>query len=629
MIACLAPPPDKNPDDPSAHEKFQAIGEAYQVLSDKDLRTAYDKYGKDHAKPQEGFADPAEFFTTIFGGDAFVDWIGEIGLMKDLTTTMDITMTAEEEEELAAATAATDGEFPGTEEAMKESMKTTGSEDEKKPAPPSSVKVEDATSGDTATTTAEKPAASPGLSPAGATPPRTSSPAPSGTSTPRRQGIPLRPAIMDRPSDDITAAETSSQGDSSLHKKDKDKKKAGLTKEQREKLAEYEKERARVRQERVDTLAKKLLDRISVWTETDKGKDVTKAFQEKIRLEVENLKMESFGLDILHAIGQTYLSKGSNLLKSQKLFGIGGFFGRMKDKGTLVKETWNTISSAIDAQQTMEEMSRMEERGGEDWTDEKKMEYERRVTGKILNAAWRGSKFEIQSVLREVCDTVLNDKKVPLAKRLERAQAMVIIGEICAKVRLNPHGKQSEIQAWLTRRLWDRLRGHPRKKATSWHSNSWWQRRLSRRRRRRRRRTVRRRVNTGITTNQRVLSQPLQPLRTVVPCGSSTNCLKTERKCIVMIIRGEQGYPIPSLRLEAIPFRAAALVLRREYEERYIEALETGTQFRILNFKAEKLQISISVAGPRLSRCSNTRHYVAHVTACHNRRLHCGWKSRA
>lgn len=434
-MACPAPPPDKNPDDPSAHEKFQAIGEAYQVLSDKDLRTAYDKYGKDHAKPQEGFADPAEFFTTIFGGDAFVDWIGEIGLMKDLTTTMDITMTAEEEEELAAATAAADGEFPGTEEAMKESMKTTGTEGEK-PAPPPSVKVEDATSGEKPIITTEKPAASPGLSPAGATPPRTSSPAPSGTSTPRRQGIPLRPAIMDRPSDDTMAAETSSQGDSSLHKKDKDKKKAGLTKEQREKLAEYEKERARVRQERVDTLAKKLLDRISVWTETDKGKDVTKAFQEKIRLEVENLKMESFGLDILHAIGQTYLSKGSNLLKSQKLFGIGGFFGRMKDKGTLVKETWNTISSAIDAQQTMEEMSRMEERGGEDWTDEKKMEYERRVTGKILNAAWRGSKFEIQSVLREVCDTVLNDKKVSLAKRLERAQAMVIIGEICAKVRL-------------------------------------------------------------------------------------------------------------------------------------------------------------------------------------------------
>lgn len=438
ILLCSA---DKNPDDPSAHEKFQAIGEAYQVLSDSDLRKAYDKFGKDHAKPQEGFADPAEFFTSIFGGDAFVDWIGEIGLMKDLTTTMDITGMAEEEEAAAAAaasaTADDDSEFPGTAEATKESMKTAADSDGvgEKHTSPSAAKVEqDVTAGEKPTTTGDKPAVSPGLSPSGAAPSRTSSPAPgSGTSTPNKYKIPLRPAIMDRPSDETTVT-SDAQGDSSLHRKDKDKKKAGLTKEQREKLAEYERERARVRQERVDMLAKKLLDRISVWTETDKGADVTRAFQEKIRLEVENLKMESFGLDILHAIGQTYLAKGTNLLKSQKLFGIGGFFGRMKDKGTIVKETWNTISSAIDAQQTMEEMARMEEKGGEEWSDERKMEYERRVTGKILNAAWRGSKFEIQSVLREVCDAVFNDKKIPLAKRLERAQAMVIIGEICAKV---------------------------------------------------------------------------------------------------------------------------------------------------------------------------------------------------
>ncbi|KAI3392345.1 hypothetical protein diail_5858 [Diaporthe ilicicola] len=438
----------KNPDDPSAHEKFQAIGEAYQVLSDSDLRKAYDKFGKDHAKPQEGFADPAEFFTSIFGGDAFMDWIGEIGLMKDLTTTMDITGMAEEEEAAAAAAAAEDDpEFPGTSEATKESMKASASEGAgasegvgagEKPAPPPAVKVEQDAVGEKPTTASDKPAVAPGLSPSGNAPSRTSSPAPgSGTSTPNKYKIPLRPAIMDRPSDETTAT-SDPQGESSLHKKDKDKKKAGLTKEQREKLAEYERERARVRQERVDTLAKKLLDRISVWSETDKGADVTRAFQEKIRLEVENLKMESFGLDILHAIGQTYLAKGTNLLKSQKLFGIGGFFGRMKDKGTIVKETWNTISSAIDAQQTMEEMARMEEKGGEEWSDERKMEYERRVTGKILNAAWRGSKFEIQSVLREVCDAVLNDKKIPLAKRLERAQAMVIIGEICAKAQRSP-----------------------------------------------------------------------------------------------------------------------------------------------------------------------------------------------
>ncbi|EHA57245.1 hypothetical protein MCOR27_004806 [Pyricularia oryzae] len=445
--------PDKNPNDPNAHEKFQEIGEAYQVLSDQDLRKAYDKYGKDHAKPTEGFADPAEFFTSIFGGDAFVDWIGEISLMKDLTATMDITLSEEQEAEEAAAAAAaaggagaagaagtaagaTDAEFPGTDEAMKESMKT-GAAPGAAPAadhttgapapPPPTVVVEDEKAGAAAPAAA---GAAPSPSP---TPSRTSTPGPSGRSTPGKHAIPLRPALMDRPSDSSELGTT--EEERNLRAKGK---KASLSKEQREQLAAYERERARIRQERVDTLAQKLIDRISIWTETDKGADVTAAFKEKTRLEVENLKMESFGLDILHAIGQTYVAKATSLLRSQKLFGISGFFSRIKDKGTIVKETWNTISSAIDAQQSMEEMARAEEKGGEDWTDEKKMEYERRVTGKILTAAWRGSKFEIQSVLREVCDAVLNDKKVPLAKRLERAQALVIVGDICAKAARTP-----------------------------------------------------------------------------------------------------------------------------------------------------------------------------------------------
>ena len=80
------------------------------------------------------------------------------------------------------------------------------------------------------------------------------------------------------------------------------------------------------------------------------------------------------------------------------------------------------------------EMAKAEERGGEDWTDEKKAEYEKKVTGKILAAAWRGSKFEIQGVLRDVVDKVLYDKSVKLEKRVERAHALVIIGELFQKV---------------------------------------------------------------------------------------------------------------------------------------------------------------------------------------------------
>jgi hypothetical protein len=49
---------------------------------------------------------------------------------------------------------------------------------------------------------------------------------------------------------------------------------------------------------------------------------------------------------------------------------------QLKDKRTRVKETWGTISTAIDAQMTMKEMAKLEERGGDDWTEEKKAEYD-------------------------------------------------------------------------------------------------------------------------------------------------------------------------------------------------------------------------------------------------------------
>lgn len=434
--------PDKNPGDETAHEKFQAIGEAYQVLSDETLRKNYDQYGKEGAIPQSGFEDPAEFFTMIFGGEAFMDWIGEISLMKDLTKTMEISMREMEEQEAQQAEAeqqAQATEHPNTSdpsssaaqakqaEAQAEAAPSTHAEAHVPAPPPAYVETP---SEPVPASSTDTPAPAPAPAPASAS----ASASASGASTPRpARGVPTRAAIMDKSEEDARL-EAAGVTDAEKELREKQKKKGGLTKEQREELAAYELERKRIRDERVQTLAKKLVDRISIWTETDKGPDVTKAFREKTQLEIENLKMESFGLEILHAVGATYLSKATSFIKSQKFLGISGFFSRVKDKGNLVKETWNTMSAAIDAQLTMEEMAKLEEKGGEDWTDEKKAEYEKKVTGKILAAAWRGSKFEIQSVLRDVCDQVLNDKKVKLEKRVERAHALVIIGEMFSKV---------------------------------------------------------------------------------------------------------------------------------------------------------------------------------------------------
>ncbi|ODV81750.1 DnaJ-domain-containing protein, partial [Suhomyces tanzawaensis NRRL Y-17324] len=404
--------PDKNPDDPQAAARFQEVGEAYQVLSDETLRAKYDKFGKQESIPQAGFEDPSEFFSMIFGGEAFKDWIGELSLLQELSKSAELSGYNDEDEGKKGDSEATS---QGT-----------------------------------------------------------------GTSAPQEPGSNDKSTLY------LEGAQDTNNTTSTAVEKRKLTKEEELELKRKEELEKFEEECRLKKIETRKELAKKLVDKLSLYTETDMKDDVARSFKEKIQYEAESLKMESFGLEILHTIGSIYKNKSRIFLKNQTFFGWGGFWYSVKEKGGVVKDTFNTVSSALDAQKTMQEYTKMQEdneyhakqeaeadkeddpeakqRAAEEakeerieeaakegaeaeatkaekkveemkkvpekHTPEEIAEMEKYLMGKVLAAAWSGSKFEIQGTVRAVCDNILDDKEVPLETRVSRAKALRLIGDV-------------------------------------------------------------------------------------------------------------------------------------------------------------------------------------------------------
>jgi molecular chaperone DnaJ len=69
--------PDVNSHDPAAEEKFKEAAEAYEVLSDSERRTTYDRYGHEglrnggYAPNFDTFGSVADIFDAFFGGGGF------------------------------------------------------------------------------------------------------------------------------------------------------------------------------------------------------------------------------------------------------------------------------------------------------------------------------------------------------------------------------------------------------------------------------------------------------------------------------------------------------------------------------------------------------------------------------
>ncbi|KAF8738912.1 X-domain of DnaJ-containing, partial [Rhizoctonia solani] len=391
--------PDKNPS-PDAEEKFKEISTAYQVLSDSNLRAVYDKQGKNKVEgPEGGFEDASAFFANVFGGERFNDWIGEISLLKEMTNAAEVMMT---DEERAVAEA-----------------------DPNRPKSPNPATVSSAAGAATVPPGVDAATTPSQLNNAGAPPPST---------TPEAAPQPVRTdsgMIKHEGSGSATPTGTGAAG--GKDKKGKNK----LSPEQRKKLEELDLQRKKVMEERVKTLTDKLKERIRPFMTAKNPGDTNdpevKVWLARIKTEAEDLKLESFGVELLHTIGNVYLMKANSALKSRKMFGIPGFVSRLKEKGAVAKEAWGVLGSAIGVQHVMEDMARLQEKGEAAEAELRALEMD--LTGKILLASWRGTRWEVSQVLREVCDKVLEEQGAPKEELFLRARALFLIGELLKEVK--------------------------------------------------------------------------------------------------------------------------------------------------------------------------------------------------
>ncbi|CAK9786103.1 DnaJ-domain-containing protein [Cutaneotrichosporon oleaginosum] len=391
--------PDKNPSE-EAEAKFKEIGEAYQILSDPDQRAFYDKVGRQAMNaPESAMEDPEAIFSKLFGGEAFVDYIGEIALVKDFTSTMDVVMSPEERAEMEAAKNEAE-ERPGS--PSKSGTASPSKRDSVPPAAKPASPTKPAFTG-AAETTPEAAAAAEQK-------PVTAEGSGAGSGVGSTVGTPASASATD---------------------KKKEAGKAKLTAEQKAKLEALEQENQQRRETRIKDLTTKLLTRIRPYVDAkhpgEANDPETKAFEARIRTEAEDLKLESFGVELLHTIGTVYVTRAGNFVKSKKYFG-GGFFGRLKEKGGFVKESFGMLSSALNVQAAMQEMERLEAKGTA--TPEEIAALAEDLSAKMLLTTWRATRIEVITILGPVIDAVLHEPGISKDLAVRRAKAIMAIGNI-------------------------------------------------------------------------------------------------------------------------------------------------------------------------------------------------------
>ncbi|KAL1742967.1 X-domain of DnaJ-containing-domain-containing protein [Schizophyllum fasciatum] len=178
---------------------------------------------------------------------------------------------------------------------------------------------------------------------------------------------------------------------------------------------------------RVAALAATLAQKLGKFAEVAAGPDdadVARGWREMCRIEASTLATESYGPELLHAIGFVYAAKARQHLAARATpFGLGGWVHGLQGRYHVISETMSTVRAALDLKGAFEQLQ------AADLAPDERRRLEEQAAEKGLQALFKGTKLEIESVLRETCDRVLEEPGLAPGMAQLRAVALQIMGE--------------------------------------------------------------------------------------------------------------------------------------------------------------------------------------------------------
>ncbi|KAF8970957.1 X-domain of DnaJ-containing-domain-containing protein [Flammula alnicola] len=195
-------------------------------------------------------------------------------------------------------------------------------------------------------------------------------------------------------------------------------------------------EKAAARAERVKKLVENMERKLSIFTESATGPDdpdVSSSWRTICQLEAEELKRESYGVELLQTIGFVYVSKAKHHLATNQL---------SSGKYHVFSETVSTLRAAIELKSVFDQIQAAEKAGN--LSPEEKKRLEEQAAEKGLQALFKGTKLEVESILRETCERVLEDPTISREKAQLRAVAMQMLGEAYTGVKKDSEGGRAD-----------------------------------------------------------------------------------------------------------------------------------------------------------------------------------------